>query len=146
MFRVSTDRSSMPEPTAGAVLGPLGEAVMRVLWDAGATRTGRIVERLRQPDGSGPAYSTVTTILGRLHERGLVERTRHGREATYRAAVSEHELVATGSSRAVDAVLARYGTSAMRHFAERLADLDPELRKRLLSLAEEHDRPRREDG
>ena len=117
---------------------------MRVLWESENTSVGQIVERLRRPDGGGPAYSTVTTILGRLHERGLVERTRHGREAIYHAAVSEHELVVAGSSRAVDAVLTRYGTSAMRHFAERLADLDPELRRQLLALAEEHDERRRE--
>lgn len=119
---------------------------MRALWESGDLAVRGIVERLRRPDGGGPAYSTVTTILGRLHERGLVGRSRRGREAIYRAAVSEHELVVAGSSRAVDAVLTRYGTSAMRHFAERLAGLDPELRRQLLSLAAEHERSRQEGG
>ena len=35
----------------------------------------------------------------------------------------------------MDEIIARYGASAMRHFAERLADLDPDLRRKLLALA-----------
>lgn len=108
---------------------------MRALWAADQTSLGSLIDQLRT-DRGGPAYTTVTTILARLRERGLVERTRRGRQALYRATVSEAELVDASSSRAVDDLIARYGTSAMRHFAERLADADPELRRKLLALAE----------
>lgn len=47
-----------------------------------------------------------------------------------------------GTSHAVDAVIARYGTSAMRHFAERLGDLDPKLKEQLLAMAAQHRRRR----
>ena len=123
-----------------SVLGPLGAAIMRVLWSGGDTTLRSVVEQLAA-HGRAPAYTTITTILGRLRERGLVERSARGREAVYRAAVSEADLVEASSGRAVDELLERYGAIAMRHFAERLADVDPELKAQLLRLAEEHRNP-----
>ena len=49
--------------------------------------------------------------------------------------MTEIALVQMSSERAVDEIIARYGAPAMRHFAERLADLDPEVRRQLLALA-----------
>ncbi len=120
-----------------AVLGPLGAAIMRILWAEGEAALGTIIERLG--DGQRrPAYTTVTTILSRLRERGLVERTRRGRAAVYRAMVSEPELVDASSEQAVDKVIARFGDAALRHFATRLSDIDPSLRRELIELARRH--------
>lgn len=107
---------------------------MRVLWSAGETPLRSLIEQLAE-ERRTPAYSTVTTILTRLRERGLVERSRRGREAVYRATLSEAQLVEASSSRAVDALIARYGAAALRHFAMRLGDADPGLREQLISLA-----------
>jgi predicted transcriptional regulator len=41
-----------------------------------------------------PAYTTVNTVLFRLHEKQLVTRMRDGRHYTYRLAVDESRLVA----------------------------------------------------
>ncbi len=129
----------------GAVLGPLGAAVMRILWSRGEATLGSLIETLAS-ERRAPAYTTVTTILTRLRDRGLVERTRRGREAVYRATVSEAQLVEASSSRAVDELIDRYGASAMRHFAERLAEADPDLQRRLISLAESRGRPEEAGG
>ena len=107
---------------------------MRILWTGDETTLSSLIEQLASR-GRTPAYTTVTTILTRLRERGLVERRRRGREAVYRATVSESQLVEASSGRAVDELIARYGASAMRHFADRLADADPDLREQLISLA-----------
>lgn len=120
-----------------SVLGPLAAAIMRILWTGGDTTLRSVVDQLAAR-GRPPAYTTVTTILGRLRERGLVERSARGREAVYRAAVSEADLVRASSGRAVDELIQRYGAIAMRQFAERLADVDPELKRQLLLLAEQH--------
>nr|WP_279433664.1 BlaI/MecI/CopY family transcriptional regulator [Actinomadura sp. KC345] len=56
----------------------------------GAARTAELVARL---DGE-PAYTTVNTVLHRLHEKGFVSRARVGRHYLYRLAVDESELVA----------------------------------------------------
>jgi hypothetical protein len=44
------------------------------------------------------------------------------------------------TGRAVDQLLARYGTLALREFAERLGELDPQLRGELIKLASRHRR------
>jgi predicted transcriptional regulator len=126
------------EPSVGAVLGPLGTQVMRVLWSDTETTLSALIDQLSSTRRA-PAYTTVTTILTRLRERGLVERSRRGREAVYRATLSEFELVEASSGRAVDDLIARYGAAAMRHFAERLADVDPELQRQLIALSESRD-------
>ena len=108
---------------------------MRILWSEGETTLATLIESLARTRRA-PAYTTVTTILARLRERGLVERARRGREALYVATVTEAELVDASSERAVDELIARYGTPAMRRFAERLADADPALRRQLLALAQ----------
>ena len=132
------ERASSPvRPSVDAVLGPLGAAIMRLLWSSGEAALGTVVERLSEGDRR-PAYTTITTILSRLRERGLVERRRRGRAAMYRAVVSEAQLIDTTSEQAVDKVIARFGDAALRHFASRLGDIDPGLRRELIELAGRH--------
>ncbi|WP_067460368.1 BlaI/MecI/CopY family transcriptional regulator [Actinomadura macra] len=73
---------------------PLGQLEAEVLAAlaalGGSARTAELVARLE----GGPAYTTVNTILHRLHEKRLVTRTRAGRYYRYRLAVDESELVA----------------------------------------------------
>jgi len=44
--------------------------------------------------GGDLAYTTVMTILVRLHDKGLIERTKTGRAFAYRPVVAETEVVA----------------------------------------------------
>ncbi len=76
------------------------------------------------------------TILSRLYERGLLVRRKVGRQYVYRPSADETSTIKRLSEHAVDDVLAKYGTAAIRQFAERVAELDPDLRAQLLALAE----------
>ncbi|GAA2103516.1 BlaI/MecI/CopY family transcriptional regulator [Actinomadura alba] len=49
---------------------------------------------LRDRIPGDPAYTTINTILFRLHAKHLVTRERHGRHFLYRLAVDESRLVA----------------------------------------------------
>ncbi|MEU8798371.1 BlaI/MecI/CopY family transcriptional regulator [Spirillospora sp. NPDC048819] len=72
-------------------LGQLEAEVLAALAGLGGTaRTAELVERL----AGKPAYTTVNTVLHRLHEKKLVTRTRTGRNYLYRLAVDESEFVA----------------------------------------------------
>ncbi|KOV96599.1 MULTISPECIES: BlaI/MecI/CopY family transcriptional regulator [unclassified Streptomyces] len=60
--------------------GELEASVMAVLWAAGAPRTpGQVQQSL----GVDLARTTVTTILTRLHDKGVVDRRRQGRGFAY---------------------------------------------------------------
>lgn len=81
-------------------MGPLERRAMDVLWDAGGRfLTPREVgDRL---DGD-LAYTTVTTLLTRLTEKGLLSRRRRGRAWAYRPKASRSEHAARAMLRALD--------------------------------------------
>ncbi|MEU9156764.1 BlaI/MecI/CopY family transcriptional regulator [Streptomyces sp. NPDC048417] len=60
--------------------GELEASVMAALWAAGAPRTPGQVQRSL---GADLARTTVTTILTRLHDKGVVDRHRQGRGFAY---------------------------------------------------------------
>jgi predicted transcriptional regulator len=71
--------------------GVLENEVLQVLWSAERPLQPReINERM----ASGHAYTSVATILTRLHNKGLVDRTPVGRAFAYHAVVDESDLVA----------------------------------------------------
>ncbi len=121
------------------VLGPLAAAIVREVGGRGEASVAEVVEALRRSQRREHAYTTIMTVMGRLHEKGVLTRERRGRQYVYRPAASEAELVDRLSGLAVDRVVDRYGTAALRHFAMRLADLDPTTRQRLAALADQHE-------
>ncbi|MFF5438964.1 BlaI/MecI/CopY family transcriptional regulator [Streptomyces achromogenes] len=60
--------------------GELEASVLAALWAAGAPRTAGQVQLSL---GAGLARTTVTTILARLHDKGVVDRRRQGRGYAY---------------------------------------------------------------
>lgn len=121
------------------VLGPLAAAIVREVGGRSEASVAEVVEALRRSQGREHAYTTIMTVMGRLHEKGVLTRERRGRQYIYRPTASEAELVDRLSGLAVDRVVDRYGTAALRHFAVRLADLDPKTRRRLAALADDQE-------
>lgn len=127
-------RSQPVQPAIEDVLGPLGGAITRIVLEQSEATVASVVEALSVA-GRRPAYTTVMTVMARLHERGLLERTKVQRHHVYRPAADEARLVETMSQQAVDNLVGRYGTAALRQFAMRLQDLDPDLRAQLIEVA-----------
>ncbi len=119
------------------VLGPLAAAIVREVAERGEASVADVVAGLRRTQQREHAYTTIMTVMGRLYEKGVLTRDRRGRQYIYLPTAPEAELVDRLSALAVDRVVERYGTAALRHFAVRLADLDPETRRRLAALADE---------
>lgn len=119
------------------VLGPLASVIVREVAAQGEASVADVVEGLRRTQDRDHAYTTIMTVMSRLHEKGVLDRHRRGRQYIYSPAAPEAELVDRLSGLAVDRVVERYGTAALRHFAVKLADLDPETRRRLAALADE---------
>lgn len=72
--------------------GQLEREVLAQLWSVNDAQTPAEV---REALGGELAYSTVLTILVRLHHKALAEREKRGRAFAYRPAVAEAELTAT---------------------------------------------------
>jgi predicted transcriptional regulator len=71
--------------------GALEREVLQVLWAAERSLQPREINEIL---GAGHAYTSVATVLTRLHHKGLVDREPLGRAFAYRAIYNESELAA----------------------------------------------------
>jgi predicted transcriptional regulator len=79
--------------------GELEGEVLAALW---AAPEALVPAEVQAVVGGDLAYTTVTTILVRLHEKGVIERTKVGRAFAYRPLVAETEVVAEQVRRLLD--------------------------------------------
>ncbi|GAX48587.1 BlaI/MecI/CopY family transcriptional regulator [Streptomyces olivochromogenes] len=111
--------------------GELEASVMAALWAAGAPLTpGRVQTEL----GSGLARTTVTTILSRLHEKGIVGRERQGRGFAYFPVQDPHGLTARRMHTELDRDEDR--ETALARFVAQLSPDDERLLRDLLESGE----------
>jgi predicted transcriptional regulator len=118
--------------------GSLEAEVLAVLRAAGAPLTpGQVRERLIVRPGGELSYSTVVTIVSRLHAKGLLARERAGRGFAY-SLVDPASLAAGQMSRAL------YGgadhRAVLTRFVSGLSGRDARLLRLLLAGGGEQDR------
>lgn len=124
-----------PGPADG-MLGPLERRVMTVLWARGASSAREVLDALNGGSQRPLAYTTVNTILFRLHDKGYVARDPRGRQFVYTAAHNRDQLPDAVGRRDLERLIVRYGAPAVARFVEDLAEEQPELLRRLSELAE----------
>ena len=128
---------SVDERVARRGAGELESAILGVLWEAGAPLSpGEVRDRLVPGQGGELAYSTVVTILSRLHEKGALRRSRDGRAFRYTPAADKAGLAARRLSAMLDRAPDR--EAVLSRFVEDLSDGDEALLRSL--LAERQDR------
>lgn len=125
---------------AQGLLGELEYEIMQVLWGTGPANVGTVLEHLnrRRRRSSQLAYTTAMTVLARLYDKELLDRSKIGRGYTYVPRFDEQELVAHLSQLEVEDLVHRYGRVALAHFAAALRDADPEVLDQARTLAEQH--------
>lgn len=112
--------------------GALESAVLGVLWNAARPLSpGEVREQLARgaEDGTELSYSTVVTILTRLHEKGALSREREGRAFRYAPVADEAGLAARRLNQLLDrsadreAVLSRFVADLSAHDEKLLREL-----------------------
>jgi predicted transcriptional regulator len=107
--------------------GELEAAVLAVLQEAGsALSPGEVRERI----GGALAYTTVVTILSRLHAKGVLERHKPGRAYLYAPVADQPGLAARRMARVLDGEANR--EAVLARFVSSLSDSDEELLRRML--------------
>ncbi len=124
------------EPRRG--FGELEQQVLSVLW---AADTPLIPREVQARLDDAPAYTTVMTILDRLHGKGTVTRELRGRAYAYEAAVTE----SAAASERVRALLANGSdrSAVLQGFVDVLSDSDADEVRRLLRDARHRDNAKR---
>jgi len=107
--------------------GELESAVLGVLHAAGVPLSpGAVRERL----GGDLAYTTVVTILSRLHAKGVLERARAGRAYLYAPVADEPGLAARRMATVLAAEPDR--EAVLARFVSGLSESDEQLLRRML--------------
>jgi predicted transcriptional regulator len=107
--------------------GALETEVMGVLQQAAGPLNAAEVQSLLT---SGLAYTTVVTILSRMHDKGLLMREKDGRAFRYAPVSDEPGLVARRMYHAMDGEADR--AAVLARFVDSLSDQDERLLRELL--------------
>lgn len=124
------------------MLGPLETLVMGVLWDRGPSTVARVHAALK--GRRDVAYTTVLTILSRLKEKGLVQRTQVDSSHLYEPTMTREEFAGSVVEGVVDSLLEAFSQPALAYFVRRLSEKDESLLKEMERLLEE--RAKQEEG
>jgi predicted transcriptional regulator len=107
--------------------GELEAAVLAVLQAAGSSLSPAEV---RDQLGGDLAYTTVVTILSRLHAKGVLDRSKAGRAFVYQPVADEPGLAARRLAQMLDAEPDR--EAVLARFVSGLSGKDEELLRRML--------------
>jgi predicted transcriptional regulator len=108
--------------------GELEAAALAVLQASSSALTpAQVLDRL----GGGLAYTTVVTILSRLHGKGVLTRLRSGRAYSYAPVADEPGLAARRMRGVLDAEADR--EAVLARFVSQLSPEDEDLLRRVLA-------------
>lgn len=143
-YDVSTRAANaMNHESAGDTPGVIPElhelelAIMEQMWRLRRASVHDVHDKLNANDQRQRAYTTVLSVMRRLHQKGFLARERHDRTDFYTPAISrtqyEHQRIRT----VVDALVNQYGDLALAHFARRMESLSLQRLAKLRKLADE---------
>ncbi len=111
------------------VLGPLETEIMQVLWQEKRSTVKKVHRKLSQQRDI--AYTTVMTTMGRLAEKGVLNRHREGLAYVYAPAISEEEFVTMVVHQVLDGLMDDYSDMAVDYMIDYLARNDPDELRRI---------------
>ena len=125
-----------PAPTPPPALHELEAEIMDEVWRGdGETTVKLVMEALNRKAKPPRAYTTYMTVMRRLNDKGLLDRTRTGRQDTYVPRLSREEYQELRAGAEVRGLVDEFGDVALADFAKSLSGLDPARRRQLRRLA-----------
>ncbi len=121
--------------TQSTTLGPLERKIMDCLWNHDETTVNDVHRCLKAKKKI--AYTTVMTILDRLHSKKIVSRKKVGKAFVYSPKLSKSQVVQRIITSTVRSLSQVYGTDASAAFARGISKLPREERENILKLLNE---------
>ncbi len=113
--------------------GQLQARIIAIVRDRCQCTVRDVHEEIRQE--RDVAYTTVLTVMTRLAERGILDRSRTGNVGVFSIAVSSDPDAA---NQVIEHLIGRFGSVAVAQFVAN-AKLDPDLMQQLRNLIEKED-------
>ena|ERR1700704_4453901 len=115
------------------LLGSLESRVMSFFWKNAEPSSISDLHIFLNKNNS-LAYTTISTIVSRLTNKGLLTRKKEGRGYLYQAAITEEKFLESYSRRLIRNLLGSFGDLAIAGFVDELRS-DPESLKKLRELS-----------
>jgi predicted transcriptional regulator len=114
-------------------LGELESAILGVVWDSAARVSVReVLDRLER--GSALAYTTVLTVLDRLHDKGLVAREKEGKAFCYWPVMSREVFLGQQAARVLTESRVPVNRDVLMAFLDSAEHADPAVLDELSAL------------
>lgn len=110
---------------------------MAEVWRQEEATVKQVMDALNRKAKPPRAYTTYMTVMRRLSDKGLLDRTRTGRQDTYVPTFSLERYQELRAADQVRGLVDEFGDVALAHFAKSLQTLDPARRRQLRRLAGE---------
>jgi predicted transcriptional regulator len=114
-------------------LGELESAILDVLWDGeGKLSVREVLDQLER--GSALAYTTVLTVLDRLHDKGLVAREKEGKAFCYWPVLSREAFRGQQAARVLTESRVPVNRDVLMAFLDSAEHADPAVLDELSAL------------
>ena len=117
------------------LLHELEAEIMEEVWSKHECTVREVLDALNGRSRTPRAYTTILTVMQRLHTKQLLRRERRGRKHVYVPALSREEYVAERVEIQVEALLTEYGDAALVAFSKRMSAFDKKRRQEIRRLA-----------
>lgn len=117
-------------------LSELEQEVMNIVWECEGCSVRDVLERLNKKKKL--AYTTVATILQRLHEKGLVNRGNKDSTLFYSPKISKESYSAKMAHLFINKFFNAFGDAAITSFAESIEKLPKGKKNYFLQLLDKH--------
>ncbi|MGH2736319.1 MAG: BlaI/MecI/CopY family transcriptional regulator [Actinomycetota bacterium] len=121
--------------TLAEVLGPLEAEVMEVVWDQGEVTVRDVHHSLKAKRSI--AYTTVMTTLGRLTDKGLLQRVENQPAHHYRPIVTREQYASSTVKSVVDWLVSHFPDPAVSYIVDRVEEEDEQVIERLRAAIEQ---------
>jgi predicted transcriptional regulator len=118
-------------------LHELEREIMDEVWEQGECTVREVLDALNGRSAPQRAYTTILTVMQRLHTKELLGRERRGRKDVYVPSMSRDEYAEARAEMQVDALVSEYGDVALARFSRHFSQLDPRRRQQIRRLAGE---------
>ena len=99
--------------------------VLSQLWELGSATVREMHILLGEPDGL--VYTTTAKVIDRLHDKGLIQRERHGKAFVYRARVAREVVDHARARDTVGRLLGPRPHAAVAALVDAVGAVDPQL-------------------
>ena len=119
-------------------LGELEQQIMDIVWEQKNCSARDVLTKIERDKKL--AYTTVATILQRLHDKGLLTRKESRAGHIYSPKVSRENYTKKVAKSFLKNFISSFGDTAIASFADSIDKLPEKKRKYFLEILDEHDK------